>query len=236
MEPRPVSQVSHDTQFQATMYAPVPVTENEPGLATPLSPPNPQFASYQSSTRDSYASAGPPSANNSALRLTEKPEGQYGGAGTGGDDDGYAYNDRAASVRSSRVSRRKRMILLAAAAIGGIALIATAITVPVVLVTRNNNKSSDNNNSNGGGSNGGSSGDGGSNTPQAAITGGDGSEVTMEDGTTFTYSNKFGGYWVSDPDNPWNDGARPNSWTPPLNTSWDYSRDRIYGYALPPFY
>lgn len=37
---------------------------------------------------------------------------------------------------------------------------------------------------------------------------------------------------VSDPENPFNDDARPNSWTPPLNTSWDYSNDLIYGVNL----
>ena len=119
--------------------------------------------------------------------------------------------------------------------LAGILISTAAIVIPVVLVVTRDGD-------NGGGSGSGSTNgaddspndadDGGSsgpNTPQLAITGGDGSEVTMEDGTTFIYENTFGGYWVSDPDNPWNNDARPNAWTPPLNTSWDYSRDRIFG-------
>ena len=37
---------------------------------------------------------------------------------------------------------------------------------------------------------------------------------------------------MQDPQNPFNDGARPNSWTPPLNTSWNWGTDRIYGVNL----
>ncbi|KAF9053337.1 glycoside hydrolase family 5 protein [Panaeolus papilionaceus] len=62
--------------------------------------------------------------------------------------------------------------------------------------------------------------------------GGDGSTVTMENGTTFTYHNSFGGFWVQDPNNPYNDNAQPNSWTPPLNTTWRWGIDRVYGVNL----
>ncbi|KAF8911676.1 glycoside hydrolase superfamily [Gymnopilus junonius] len=65
-----------------------------------------------------------------------------------------------------------------------------------------------------------------------AITGSDGSTIKASDGTTFTYSNQFGGIWYSDPNDPYNDNAYPNSWTPPLNQSWDYGKDRIYGVNL----
>lgn len=37
---------------------------------------------------------------------------------------------------------------------------------------------------------------------------------------------------VQDPANPFNNDARPNSWTPPLNTSWQWGQDRIYGVNL----
>ena len=36
------------------------------------------------------------------------------------------------------------------------------------------------------------------------VTGGDGSTVTMDDGTSFTYNNAFGGTWAMDPANPFN--------------------------------
>ncbi|OSD01275.1 glycoside hydrolase family 5 protein [Trametes coccinea BRFM310] len=62
--------------------------------------------------------------------------------------------------------------------------------------------------------------------------GGDGSVVTKDDGTTFVYNNSFGGYWVSNPENPFDNSARPNSWTPPLNQSWRWGQDRIHGVNL----
>ncbi|KAJ6515629.1 glycoside hydrolase family 5 protein [Mycena sanguinolenta] len=46
------------------------------------------------------------------------------------------------------------------------------------------------------------------------------------------YNNSFGGFWVDDPGNPFNNDAQPNSWTPPLNTSWRWGVDRIYGVNL----
>ncbi|KAJ2912465.1 hypothetical protein MD484_g7948, partial [Candolleomyces efflorescens] len=63
-------------------------------------------------------------------------------------------------------------------------------------------------------------------------TGGDGSIITLENGTTFTYRNSFGGFWVHDPADPFNNNARPNEWTPPLNTSWRWGVDRVYGVNL----
>jgi glucan 1,3-beta-glucosidase len=63
------------------------------------------------------------------------------------------------------------------------------------------------------------------------ISGGDGSTVTMEDGTTFTYSNSFGGYWYYNPNDPFNNGARAQSWTPALNQTFNYGSDRIRGYV-----
>ncbi|KAH6910207.1 ectomycorrhiza-upregulated exo-beta-1,3-glucanase GH5 [Coprinopsis sp. MPI-PUGE-AT-0042] len=64
------------------------------------------------------------------------------------------------------------------------------------------------------------------------VSGGDGSEIITEDGSTFVYSNKFGGFWVFDPNDPFNDSAQPNSWTPSLNQSWDFTKDKIYGVNL----
>jgi hypothetical protein len=37
---------------------------------------------------------------------------------------------------------------------------------------------------------------------------------------------------VQDSANPFNNDARPNSWTPPLNTSWRWGVDRVYGVNL----
>uniref|UniRef100_A0A0W0EVW2 glucan 1,3-beta-glucosidase n=1 Tax=Moniliophthora roreri TaxID=221103 RepID=A0A0W0EVW2_MONRR len=62
-----------------------------------------------------------------------------------------------------------------------------------------------------------------------AVTGGDGSQVMLEDGSTFAYSNSFGGHWYYDPNDPFNNGAKAQSWTPALNETFRYGVDRIRG-------
>ncbi|KAG2012277.1 exo-beta-1,3-glucanase [Coprinopsis cinerea AmutBmut pab1-1] len=69
-------------------------------------------------------------------------------------------------------------------------------------------------------------------TTHTLLRGGDGSEVTTADGTKFTYRNPFGGFWISDPEDPFNLDAQPNEWTPPLNRSWRWGQDRIFGVNL----
>lgn len=81
-------------------------------------------------------------------------------------------------------------------------------------------------------------------------TGGDGSVVTLENGTKITYRNSFGGFCASfllldhhlnvielstgvdDPSDPFNDFARPNSWTPALNEEWHWGKNRVFGVNL----
>ncbi|KAF9524461.1 glycoside hydrolase family 5 protein [Crepidotus variabilis] len=69
-------------------------------------------------------------------------------------------------------------------------------------------------------------------SPSGATSGVDGSLIKLQNGTEFTYRNSFGGYWVQDPADPFNNNARPNSWTPPLNTSWKWGEDRAFGVNL----
>ncbi|KAL1745091.1 glycoside hydrolase family 5 protein [Schizophyllum fasciatum] len=54
----------------------------------------------------------------------------------------------------------------------------------------------------------------------------------MEDGTKFRYNNTFGGFWVFDPEDPFNNNAQPNTYTPPLNETWNFGKDKIYGVNL----
>lgn len=61
-------------------------------------------------------------------------------------------------------------------------------------------------------------------TPTGPITGGNGSLVKLSNGTEVTYTNRHGGVWAYDPTNPLINDARPNSWTPPLNQSWDWDQ------------
>jgi len=91
-----------------------------------------------------------------------------------------------------------------------------------------------------GSSGGGGSSDGGSSSSPTStaighhdlvVTGGDGSTVTMDDGTTFVFKNPFGGTWYYDPNDPYNNNAQAQSYTPPLNTTFKPGTDRIYGFV-----
>lgn len=62
-----------------------------------------------------------------------------------------------------------------------------------------------------------------------AITGGDGTLITLADGSTLTYHNSFGGSWYYDPSNPFANAARPQSWVPALNETWTFGKDQIRG-------
>ncbi|CAE7183324.1 unnamed protein product [Rhizoctonia solani] len=70
------------------------------------------------------------------------------------------------------------------------------------------------------------------NTPEAVVTGGDGSKITTESGATFTYNNSFGGIWYYDPKDPFSNKAHAQSWSPPLNQSWKFGTDQIRGVNL----
>ncbi|GBE80896.1 Probable glucan 1,3-beta-glucosidase [Sparassis crispa] len=110
-------------------------------------------------------------------------------------------------------------------------VVVLAVVLPVYfLVVKKHNHSNASSSSSSGSSNGplGTP----PNTPLTATSGGNGTTVTMQDGSTFTYINPFGGYWVSDPSDPWNNTARVNSWTPALSENWTWGQDRVNGVNL----
>ncbi|KAJ7180343.1 glycoside hydrolase family 5 protein [Mycena crocata] len=128
------------------------------------------------------------------------------------------YNYDPAKPRP-RHKRRRNASISAAVVI----VVVLAVVLPIyftVIRPKHNTKSSSSSSSSSPGSDG------------KATLGGDGSTVTTENGTQFTYKNSFGGFWVNDPSNPYNNNAKPNLWTPALNTSWTWGVDRIYGVNL----
>ncbi|KAF8654052.1 hypothetical protein AX16_003587 [Volvariella volvacea WC 439] len=153
-----------------------------------------------------------------------------------GQSNRYMGEKNAAYTAPRSKSRRKILIL---AAIISLILIILAIVIPVyfaIVRPRSNsgNARDENSNSNSGSeSSARPTSTGTPDAPQNAIvTGGDGSEVTMDDGTTFTYRNSFGGYWYWDENDPFNNGARPQSWSPALNETFRYGIDNIRGVNL----
>jgi glucan 1,3-beta-glucosidase len=99
----------------------------------------------------------------------------------------------AAGQTEPRRSLFKRPILWLAV-VAALVIVALAVILPVyftVIKPKNNTSSGGNSN---GGSNNNTSGN-----PKSLTTGGDGSTVTTENGTQFTYHNQFGGFCVSNP-------------------------------------
>jgi hypothetical protein len=131
-------------------------------------------------------------------------------------------------------SKRKMVIV---AIVVGVAVAAIGIVVALYFtVIKKNGKTSDalgnnNNNGNGNGNNNPNNGNGNNNNTTNNIlkSGGNGSTIHLDNGTTIIYSNPFGGTWYWDPDDPFNNNAQAQSWTPPLNQSFKWGTDRIFG-------
>ncbi|TFK50792.1 glycoside hydrolase family 5 protein [Heliocybe sulcata] len=165
-----------------------------------------------------------PAAESGTLLADEKGLGAASATGSTAALDSGAAKEAGPAPAHTKGKWRRRMWWLVPLVLFIIAAIVLVIVLPVVLVADKK---------------GGSSGSGGSGqpakgnpeSPNGATTGGDGSSIVTPNGT-FTYSNSYGGIWVADPNNPWNDNAYPNSWTPPINTTWDWSKDKVNGVNL----
>ena len=156
-----------------------PLTPDQPIFNEPLLPPAAPYLAPSEGTptpRDSYVT------NNSAANSGPLLEGA-------GEKD---LADPGTFAANKSKPFHKRPLVWALAAIG-LGLIATAVVVPVYFtVIKPNNRSVS------GGAGGSNNGDNNNTTsshqpPTSGNSGGDGSTITTEDGTQFTYSNPFGG-------------------------------------------
>ena len=106
-----------------------------------------------------------------------------------------------------------------------VVIAAAAAGVAVALTKKKGSGSS----SSAGGS-GGSSGGTGSSSSTSGKTG---SKVTMENGSTFVYTNDFGGDWAFDPKLPFAAGGKAQSWSPRVGAEdWVWGRDVVKGVNL----
>lgn len=103
--------------------------------------------------------------------------------------------------------------------VGGVAVVVVALAVGLgVSLSRRN------------GDSGWASGTAGSST---ATFGNPGSQVTLDDGTTFTYVNEFGGDWAMDPKHPFGIGGKAQSWSPRVGgEDWDWGTHVARGVNL----
>jgi len=220
------------TEYSVPSTPPAP--DNDVPIGTPgeddvpLQPPTPlpNLTPPTASPRDSLT----PSANAPLVPETEKSL-----------EENSADVDEPSERPRPPLLRRPIVWFGVAAAVAAVVL---AVVLPVyftVIKPKNNTSSGGGGNSNGGSEP--------KPPPNGVTTGGDGSTVTMDNGTEFTYRNPFGGFctWspfsrltegdgltvgivgVWDPRTPFNDNAQPNSWTPPLNTTWKWGVDKLYG-------
>ncbi|KAG8722336.1 hypothetical protein FRC08_003779 [Ceratobasidium sp. 394] len=133
---------------------------------------------------------------------------------------------------SEKPAKKRNTLVYALVGFAALVAIVVAVVVPVYLKVVKHNDSSANPSNNSGGPSGGTPSGGNSTSGGAVTSGGDGSTVTKDDGTTFTYNNKLGGFWVFDPTNPFNNSAQAQSWSPPLGQPWKYGVDLIRGVNL----
>ena len=167
-----------EDSIPTTPSAPDRVLAGEDNVS--LQPPTPltNLSSLAASPRGSFT----PSANAPLVPETEK----------GFDsEDSSDLPDRRRSL-----FRRPVFWLVAAAAVVAVVL---AVILPVyfTVIKPKTNASSGGGNSNGGNGNG-----AGGPKPNGLTTGGDGSVVTMDNGTEFTYHNPFGGFCMWSPPFP----------------------------------
>ncbi|TBU45754.1 glycoside hydrolase [Dichomitus squalens] len=140
----------------------------------------------------------------------------------------YADQERSYGPSKGSSSRKKAIVIGSVAALLVIAGAVVAVYFTVIKPKSDKNGTASGAATNGTGNSTGSSGNGNSNA-LAVQTGSDGSTVTMENGTTFTYKNSFGGFWYVDPANPLSGSGRAQSWTPLLNETFKFGEDPIRG-------
>ncbi|KAJ7692238.1 glycoside hydrolase superfamily [Mycena rosella] len=210
----------HDEHLPTTPYTDFP--QPQPPYARDSGAP-----SRTESPADSYRDYPPTSPNNSAQLLPTSAAAPHA---VSGKEYGTGYG--ATASRKSPRSRR----LLGLGVLAGVIVVVLAVVLPVyfLVIKKHNDNAAASSSSSGTGSSSGTSGgdNSGGKGVVGAVTGGDGSTVTTANGDTFMYNNSFGGYWLADPQNPFASGARANSWTPPLNESWTWGVDRVYGVNL----
>lgn len=145
-----------------------------------------------------------------------------------------AMEEKRAAYAPPKAKSRRKIIIFAS--VVGIIIVIAAVIIPVYLfVLKPSNNSKDNSNDSASDkdhTNGSGTATSSAATPTTSaipVTGGDGTLITMDDGTTFKYQNSFGGTWYFDENDPFNNGAQAQSWTPALNETFNYGVDKIRG-------
>ncbi|TFK27597.1 glycoside hydrolase [Coprinopsis marcescibilis] len=139
-------------------------------------------------------------------------------------DSSPPQKEPARSMSSSRIVEKARRKKLVNVVIGVIVTVVVAVAIAVVLIFTIGKK----------GNSSGQNSSIGNDGPNGGWTSGtSGSIVTMEDGTTFTYTNDFGGEWAAEPKRPFAPGGKAQSWSPRVGTEeWMWGEHVIRGVNL----
>ncbi|KAJ6547044.1 glycoside hydrolase family 5 protein [Mycena capillaripes] len=140
--------------------------------------------------------------------------------------------DEKRSAYASPRSRRKKPIIIGVLIVILLLAVVAAVLALTVFKKKSTDAASDTKGSSPGDN---ASSPAASGTPKgkiAIVTGTDGSSITADDGATFTYTNPYGGTWYWDVNDPFNNGARPQSWSPALNETFRFGVDKIRGVNL----
>lgn len=199
----------------------------------------------QDFNRDSLASGAPSSYNrmssgwNSRTSVDERGLLPAAAATAGGAATPESKNepDTVAPAEAVEPKRRKRPVWIILAIIAALALVAVAIGLGVYFGVVKNKKSSGSSGDHSGGDPAPTPDDSNPDNstvtpppPSVLLTGSDGSEVEMEDGTKFIYNNSFSGFWYYDKENPLSGPTgQANSWTTPVNETWRWGVDKQRG-------
>lgn len=228
------------SSFEMTPVEPTTFPEGMPQDTTPPRlPPGARFLQGDFEYRNSLVSHNTfysaPSAPNSSVYALQPDSASAEFVGYQ-DDPGIAtrnpvesnrYLEEKRSAYSSLRSKSKRgIIILASIAAAIIVIVAVVLAVYfTVIKPKSNNVAASPASTT-------STGTGNGSGSVAVVTGGNGSTITTENGTTFTYVNPFGGTWYWDPNDPFNNNAQANSWTPPLNQTFKFGTNRMFGSVI----
>ncbi|KAG6334871.1 hypothetical protein ID866_4212 [Astraeus odoratus] len=248
-EPLPLSEFPRSSVFRDSSRPSSGLDTPSPDTATFATVPSPRFlaaALYDEGgfNRASVASqntsgSGAPSALGSSVYALNVQSGQplvdqaheeLADSEQGPDDSSPTYLSEKRAAYTDPSAKSKRKLIIAGAAVAA-AIVIVAIMVPVYFAVLKPN-SAESSSSSSTTSSPASPSSTSSSGSLAVVSGGDGSKVTTEDGTTFIYSNPFGGIWYWDPNDPFNNNAQAQSWTPPLNQTFRFGIDKIFGVNL----
>jgi hypothetical protein len=235
--------MAHEEAHYQVPYDPLVDASNTPRMGSPAPPtefgaPAPGFLGDTYNNASAASSTGNFRASNYGSMAPLHRDLAYNPAGNR-EDGSFANHttpdlvEKEVLYAAPRHRNKRKLFWIVGLACAAILLV--AIIVPVVYFTAIKKHGSSGNGGGGSGGGGsGSNGNGNGNHHQGnfATWGGDGSTVTTSNGSTFTYNNSFGGYWVYDPENPLNNSARAQSYSPPLTEQWPWGQQLIYGYVF----